>query len=132
VGDPRGGRITNCGYVDKESLNVLKNRTTEHLVEVVAHNSTASIRELIRRMPTPRGPFWTHKTFACSFGGVVARYKDAGMGWSTFFCDEEVREKAMRKAIGIDPDLKRLYLLPCGSRRKPDGTESEQEQRKGC
>jgi len=92
--------------VDKESLNVLKNRTTENLVEVVAHNSTASIKELIRRMPTPRGPFWTRKTFTCSFGGVVARYKDAGMGWSTFFCDEEVREKAMRKVIGIDPDSK--------------------------
>ena len=28
------------------------------------------------------------------------------MGWSTFFCDEEVREKRMRKAIGIDPDSK--------------------------
>ena len=28
------------------------------------------------------------------------------MGWSTFFYDEEVREKRMRKAIGIDPDSK--------------------------
>jgi transposase len=28
------------------------------------------------------------------------------MGWSDFFCEEEVREKRMRKAIGIDPDSK--------------------------
>jgi len=26
------------------------------------------------------------------------------MGWSTFFESEEVRDKKMRKAIGIDPD----------------------------
>ena len=65
-GDPRGGRLIHCGYVDNTGLSILRNSSKGHLVEVVARAASASKGELIKRLPTPQGPFWTRKTYACS------------------------------------------------------------------
>ena len=73
-------------------------------MEVVAKWCLPFFKEHKLRLPTPQGPFWTRKTHACSVGGVVAHYKDAGMGWSTFFLNAGGYRKVMNKAIGIDPD----------------------------
>ena len=65
-GDPRGGRLIHCGYVDNSGLSILENSNKGNLVEVVARVVTASKGELMNRLPTPQGPFWTRKTYACS------------------------------------------------------------------
>lgn len=62
-----GGRLIHCGYVRKK---VFARRGIEEvnliLVEVVAMLLLSFFETTAGSLPTPQGPFWSYKTYACS------------------------------------------------------------------